>query len=159
MAAIKLLAGGVSAWSSALSFTAGAFNSLADGHFVLLTALIDNSSNLDLMCEIEGEAVVGGTTVARSHMAVFLLPERSDGTTYGDDTATGANPPNSSYWAATLGARVGVTTGNTARMITPRPFLLTRGVHKIGIQNKLTVALNATPAAAFKIRTTNLQTI
>lgn len=157
MSTTKLIAGGVSAWSSALSFAAGAFNSLADGSFVLLTTTIDNSSNLDLMCELEGEVVVGGTTVARSCMPVFLLPERSDGTRYGDNTASGSNPPNSSYWAATLGVAVGITNGNTAYMITPRPFLLTRGIHKIGIQSKMTVALHATASAAFKIRTTNIQ--
>lgn len=155
MAAIKLVAGGVSSWTS-ISLTAADFNSLADGSFVLLTGTIDNSTNLDLMAEISGTVVVGGTTVARSCMPLFLLPQNQDGSTYGDGTATGTSAPNSSYWVSTLGARVGVTSGNASVMITPRPFLLTRGVHKLGVQSKLTVALHATASAAFYIRTTNL---
>lgn len=155
MATIKLVAGGV-AWTS-VSLTAADFNSLADGSFALLTGTIDNSTALDMWCEAELAVVVGGTTVARSHMPLFLLPEQSDGSTYGDGTASGSTPPNMSYWASTLGAKVGVTNGNTAKMITPRPFLLTRGIHKIGVQNKLTVALHGTASAVLKIRTTNLQ--
>lgn len=155
MATIKLIAGGV-AWTS-VTLTAGDFNSLADGSFALSSGTIDNATNLDMWCEAELAVVVGGTTVARSHMPLFLMPEQSDGTTYGDGTASGSNAPNTTYWASTLGAKVGVTSGSTLKMITPRPFLLTRGVHKIGVQNKLTVALNGTASAVLKIRTTNLQ--
>lgn len=158
MAAIKLLAGGVSAWTP-ISLTASDFNSLADGSFALLTGTIDNGTNLDLMAEIAAEVTVGGTTVARSCMPLFLLPQHQDGTTYGDGTATGSSPPNSAYWCGTLGARVGVTSGNVCRMVTPRPFLLTRGVHKLGVQNKLTVALHSTASAAFWLRTTALQSV
>lgn len=152
---LKLEAGGVSSWTS-ISLTAADFNSLADGSFVLLDGTIDNSTELDLLAEIAGTVTVGGTTVARSCMPVFLLPEHQDGSTYGDGTTDGTSAPNSSYWASTLGARVGITSGNVCKMVTPRPFLLTRGIHKIGIQNKLTVALHSTASAAFYIRTTNL---
>ena len=71
MATVKLVAGGVSSWTS-ISLTAADFNSLADGSFVLLDGTIDNSSNLDLLAEIAGTVTVGGTTVARSIMPVFL---------------------------------------------------------------------------------------
>lgn len=152
---LKLTAGGVSSWTS-ISLTAGDFNSLADGSFVLLDGTIDNGTNLDLMAEIAGTVTVGGTTVARSRMPLFLLPEHQDTSTYGDGTTDGTNAPNSAYWCATLGARVGITSGNVCKMVTPRPFLLTRGIHKIGVQNKLTVALHSTASAAFYIRTTNL---
>lgn len=155
MASVELTAGGVSSWTS-ISLTASDFNSLADGSFVLLTGTIDNSSNLDLWAEIAGTVTVGGTTVARSIMPLFLLPEHQDASTYGDGTTNGTSAPNSTYWCGTLGARVGITSGNVCKMVTPRPFLLTRGVHKIGVQNKLTVALHSTASAAFYIRTTNL---
>lgn len=156
---IRLKAGllNAGAWNP-LSYTANAFNSLADGAFVRFTDVIDNDTNGDLMAEVEWSGIVGGTTVARSLLRLFLLPKRSD-SRYGDNTGSGATPPNTSFWVSSLPIATGITSTNTAYSITPRPFLIPRGSWMLGVQSGLTVALSAAPSVAAAIRTTNLQSV
>jgi hypothetical protein len=157
---IKLQVGAYNAgaWFQ-LSAATNAFNSLADGSFVRFTDTISNATALDLMCDMEASGVVGGTTVARSMWSVFVLPQRSDVTRYGDNTGSGASPPHTAYWVASIGVATGIASGAPAYGVTSRPFLLPRGVYMLGVQSRLTVALHAAPLPDFRIRTTGLQSV
>lgn len=156
MATIKLLAGGVSAYTDA-GFTAADFNSLANGSFVVASTGIDNTTNRDLWAEVSGQLEVGGTTTATSYLALWLLPRNRDGSTYGDATPNGSNLPGSHMWVANAGVRIGITSGN-AVFFTFRPVLLPRGFFKWGISNHTGAALDSTAAATVEFWTTNLET-
>lgn len=155
MATIKLLAGGVSAFTSA-GFTATDFNSLANGSFVVGSSNIDNSANLDLWAEVSGQMEVGGTTTSTSYFALWLLPRNRDGSTIGDGTPNGSNLPGSHMWVANAGVRIGITSGNAVFFTFPR-VLLPRGVFRWGISNHTGAALDSTAAATVEFSTTNLQ--
>lgn len=157
MSTIKLVAGGVSSYTSA-GFTASDFDSLANGSFVVASSGIDNTTNLDLWAEVSGEMQVGGTTTSTSYLGLWLLPRNRDGSTYGDGTPNGANLPGSHYWVANAGVRIGITAGNAVYFTFPR-VLLPRGFWKWGISNHTGAALDSTAAASVEFWTTNLQSV
>lgn len=150
----KFVAGGVSAYSSC-GFTASDFNSLANGSFVLASSTTDNGTNLDLLAEVSFIATVGGTTTAGAYLALWIMPQNRDGSTYGDTIGNGSTLPAATYFAGSAGVKVGVTSGNTIVGTFPR-ILLPRGVFKFGISNHVGVAFNATASVTAEFRTTNL---
>jgi hypothetical protein len=149
----KLIAGGVSAYTTC-GFTSSDFNSLANGSFVISDSVLVNGSNLDLLAEVSFIVTVGGTTTAGAYLALWVMPENRDGTTYGDTIADGSVLPAATYFAGACGVKVGVTSGNTIVGTFPR-LLLPRDDFKLGLSNHVGVALNATPALTCEYRTTN----
>lgn len=149
----KLVAGGVSAYTTC-GFTATDFNSLANGSFVIGDSVIANGTNLDLIGEVSFIATVGGTTTAGGYFSLWGMVENRDGSTYGDAITDGATLPSSSYLLATVGIKVGITSGNTIVGTFPR-FLMPRDDFKFGLSNHSGVALNATASVTCEYRTFN----
>lgn len=151
---IKLNAGAQSAFAT-LGITAGNWNSLANGSFVLMDNAVDNATNLDLFVTISGQVTVGGTTTASSFLSLYAMPLNQDAATYGDGTASGSAVPGASYWVFNAFPKVGITSGSAIFFTFP-PFQMDRIGYKFGIANNLGVAFNATAAAACQYRTSNL---
>jgi hypothetical protein len=142
-----------STWTSA-GFTASDFNSRADGSVVVATSALDNDSGLDLEAEVSFSIEIGGTMSAASRFDLFILPLNRDGTTYGDNQATGTTPPASSYWVASAGVKVGATTGTAMVGTFPR-VPLPAADFKFAIVNRTGAALDSTAAAVVEYRTVN----
>lgn len=142
------------AWSAA-AFTAGDLNSLASGGGALSTTVIANGTNLDLYADASFVITVGGTTVAGSYFALYLLPLNQDGSTYGDGYASSTTVlPVATYQAGSALVKVGVTSGNTVTG-TFRGIILPPGSFKFAFGNLLTVALSATAALTLSYRSYN----
>lgn len=140
---------------SASAFTAGDLNSLASGGGALSTTVIANGSNLDLYCDVSFIVTVGGTTVAGSYFALYLLPLNQDGSTYGDGYASSTSVlPVGNYQVGGCQVKVGVTSGNTVTG-TFRGIILPPGSFKFAFGNQLTVALSSTAALTLQYRTYN----
>lgn len=153
---IRPVAGAVANYTSC-GFTAANFNSLANGSWVLMptTAAIDNTVNLDDYMDVSFSLVVGGTTTTGSFFSLYLLPLNQDNTTYGDGSFTGSGVAGASYWMTNAFTQAGITSGN-ALVGTFPTIWLPRKKFILGIQNNLSVALNAAAAAAVQYNTTNI---
>lgn len=126
-------------WTSA--FTGSTLNSLASGN-ALLGLQIDNSSALDLFCDVT-VLLASLTPAAPNYVGLYLYPLLSDGSTYGDGRfgTAAAGPPPGNYWVANMGTRVGtaaVASGGTTRIVMPP------GSFKFVLYNGMGVAFNAT---------------
>lgn len=149
---------GTSTQSGFSSSDITAFNSLATGSCVIASTAISNSANLDLLGEISISLVINASTAATtaSYVAVYLLPLNQDGTTYGDNIATGgasAVLPGQSYWKKNISIRSNLAAAGTA-VGTSEPFALPRGDFKLAIAQQIGAALNAAAAAVISLRTT-----
>lgn len=140
---------------TAVSFTAGDFNSLASGGGGLSTTAIANGTALDLYADVSFVVTVGGTTTASSYMALYLLPLNQDGTTYGSGYAssTSTQPP-ATYLVGSCMVASGVASGSTVVGMF-RGIVLPPGSFKFAVGNVLGVALSATAALTLSMRTYN----
>ena len=110
MATEKWIAGTVGlTWANA--FSTGTLNSIAAGNAILSDLQLDNSSNLDMFCDVE-VVLAALTTGAPNYIGVYLYPLNSDGSTYGDGrfTSSAAGPPPSQYAVGTIGVPIVTTT-------------------------------------------------
>lgn len=131
---------------STAGFTASNFNSLANGSCVVAASAIANGTALDLFADVSFVLTVGGTTLSTSYLTLYILPLNRDGTTFGDNAATGSTPPVGSYIAASLAVPAGVASGSTI-VGTFRNIVLPPRNFKFALANNLGVALNAAAAA------------
>jgi hypothetical protein len=138
-------------------FTATDFNSLGNGFIAIMPTAnaIDNTVNLDDYMDVSFSLVTGGSTVAASFFALYLMPLNQDGSTYGDSMTTGGTLPASSYWQTNSGVRSGIASGVALVGSFPTVWL-PRKRFILGIANNLGVALNSAAAAVVQYNTTNL---
>lgn len=92
-------------------FSTATLNSIVNGNAILSDLQIDNSTNLDMFCDVSG-AFGAITTVAPSYVGIYLYPLNKDGTTYGDGRfgTSAAGPPISSYFVGSIQVPVLTTT-------------------------------------------------
>ncbi len=108
MAVEKWIAGaGVGlTWTAAV--TSSVLNSIANGNAILSDVQIDNSSALDMFCDIS--MVFGSITwAAPNYVGVFLYPFSDDASHYGDGRfgSSAAGPPSPTYWVGNILCPVG----------------------------------------------------
>lgn len=138
---------------TAVSFTAGDLNSLANGGCAVSTAAITNSTALDIYADVSAIVTVGGTTTGTSILSLYVLPLQQDGTTYGDGAASSSSvQPVATYLAAASLVKSGVASGSTVSAMW-RQIVLPPGDFVFALGNSLGVALNATAALTMKLRT------
>ncbi len=100
MAVEKWIAGTTgSGLTFASAFTGTTLNSLGSGNALLSDVNIDNSSNLDMFCDLSLH-LASAAFVAPNYVGVFLYPLDDDGSTYGDGRfgSAAAGPPPTRYW-------------------------------------------------------------
>ncbi len=87
-------------WAAALSYAAAfgtEINSLAAGDTAIGSVIIDNTTTLATDGYISF-SLSATTTAGSSYLTFYLLPLNEDGTTYGDNTATGTATPDAQYF-------------------------------------------------------------
>lgn len=149
MATEKLVAGAV-AWTSCFGTEV---NSIINGNAILSSVALDNSSNLDVFCDIS--ISLGSITTAAGipFLGFFLYPLNQDSTSYGDGRfgSSAAGPPPSSYFICSVmlpPSNTGVQTGMA------RGILLPDGAFKFVMYSSAGVTLAAS-ANTIKYRTYN----
>lgn len=103
MATEKWIAGsGVGlTWTDA--FSTATLNSIASGNAILSDLQIDNSTALDMFCDLS-IALASAIYVAPNFIGVYLYPLNKDGTTYGDGRfgSSAAGPPAPNYYVGNI---------------------------------------------------------
>jgi hypothetical protein len=88
-------------WTAAV--TASTLNSITNGNAILSDLQIDNSTSLDMFCDLS--MVMGSIAWASpNYIGVYLYPLNSDGSTYGDGRfgTSAAGPPVPQYWVGNI---------------------------------------------------------
>lgn len=99
-------------------FSTATLNSIASGNAILSDLQIDNSSALDVFCDVS-IALASAAFVAPNYIGLYLYPLNKDASTYGDGRfgSSAAGPPGSTYWignisiVATTAVQEGTLTG------------------------------------------------
>jgi hypothetical protein len=138
------------AYASAGFTTAANFNSLANGSCVVAPTALTNSTNLYVFGDVSFVVTVGGTTLATSYFDLYILPLNQDGSTYGDNTATGTTAPSLGYRVSSVNVMSGITTGNTV-VGTFRSIVIPPQNFKFAIVNNLGIALSSTASATIDV--------
>jgi hypothetical protein len=145
-------------WTSA--FTASTINSIVDGNAILSDLALDNSSALDMFCDV---SFVGGsvTTTGTPFLGLYLYPLNQDGSTYGDGRfgSSAAGPPPANYLVGQLGLPVGTQAieGMFTLPGSRSPIIIPPGQFKFVLYNKAGVTLAGSGANTIKYRTYNRQ--
>lgn len=150
---IKWVAGATAGWASAFSTE---INSIVSGNAILSSIVIDNSSNLDMFCDVSFS--LGSITPSGSpYVSLYLYPLNQDGTTYGDGRfgSSAAGPPPQNYYAgfAGLPTATGVQTG-VFYIPGKNPLIIPPGSFKFVLYNASGVTL-AGASNTIKYRTYN----
>lgn len=122
MATEKWIAGsGVGlTWTAAV--TASTLDSIANGNAILSNTQIDNSSALDIFCDLS-MAFGSITWAAPNFVGIYLYPLNADGSTYGDGRfgTAAAGPPAATYWVGNISCPTGAAAaeGTLSRIILP----------------------------------------
>lgn len=136
-------------------FSTATLNSIANGNAILSDLQIDNSSALDVFCDVSG--VFGSITVAApAYIGIFFYPLNKDGSTYGDGRfgSSAAGPPPSNYFVGSFG----MGTGAGAFEGTVRGVVLPPGKGKFVLYNQAGNAL-ASSGNTLQYRTYNRQVV
>jgi len=128
-----------------VGFTLTDFNSLANGSCVIAGTTQTNGTSLDLEALISFQFTMGGTTTTGAAIDIYLLPLNRDGSTFGDNTASGSTLPVGLLWDS-VPVKVGITSGNVIYG-TSRVRRLPFRDFRWGIGNLTGAAFNATSAA------------
>jgi hypothetical protein len=138
MATEKWIAGsGVGlTWTDA--FSTATLNSIASGNAILSDLQIDNSSALDMFCDVSF-ALGSAVFPVNSFLGLFLYPLNKDGSTYGDGRfgSSAAGPPFSNYQVGYAGL-VGATQAQEGMFTYPgmrTPIVMPPGKFKFVIYN------------------------
>lgn len=110
MATQKYIAGTVGlTWTTAGFSTE--LNSLANGNAVLAASALDNSTNLDYLCDVSISLGSISTGAGAPYIGLYIYPLNQDGTTYGDGRfgTAAAGPPAGSYFAGVFPLKVSAT--------------------------------------------------
>jgi hypothetical protein len=90
-------------WNAITSYSAAfgtEINSLAAGSTAISTVVISNTTNLNTDGWISW-SISGTATAGTSYLTFYLLPLNEDGTTYGDNIASGTATPDAQYSVGT----------------------------------------------------------
>lgn len=137
-------------WTAAV--VASVLDSLANGNAILSGTQIDNSSALDMFCDLS--MTFGSITwAAPNYVGVFLYPFNSDGSTYGDGRfgSAAAGPPGPQYWVGNIIC----PTGAAAAEGTIRGIILPPGAFKFVFYNQAGATLVGSGGNTAKYRTYN----
>ena len=152
MATEKWIAGTVGlTWANAYT-AASTFDSIANGNAIISDLQLDNSTNLDIYCDVS--IALGSVTVAApNYVGLYLYPLNADGTTYGDGrfSSSAAGPPANPYWVGNFV----VPTGANANEGTVRGIIMPPGKFKFLIYNQLGVTMGGSGGNTIKYRTYN----
>lgn len=122
------------------AFSTATLNSIANGNAILSDLQIDNSSALDIFCDV---SFAGGsiTTVSPAYIGIFLYPLLSDGATYGDGRfgTSAAGPPPGNYAVGQMAFPVGTQALSGA----VRGIVMPPGKFKFVLYNQAGAALAA----------------
>lgn len=152
MATEKWIAGsGVGlTWTAAV--TASTLDSIVNGNAILSNTQIDNSSALDVFCDLS-MAFGSITWAAPNYVGVYLYPLNADGSTYGDGrfgtSATGVPP--SGYFVGAIGCPVGAAVAEG----TIRGIILPPGAFKFVFYNQSGATWVGSGGNSAKYRTYN----
>jgi hypothetical protein len=139
MAVEKWIGGTVGlTWTNA--YTLGStFDSIASGNAIISDLQLDNSTNLDVYCDVS-IAIASVAVVAPNYVGLYLYPLNADGTTYGDGrfSSSAAGPPASSYWVGNFI----VPAVTAASEGTVRGIIMPPGKFKFVIYNQLGVSMS-----------------
>lgn len=137
-------------WTAAI--TAATLDSIANGNAILSGTQIDNSSALDMFCDVS--MVFGSITwAAPNYVGVFMYPLNSDGSTYGDGRfgSSAAGPPGAQYWVGNIICPTGAAAAEGSILRIP----LIPGAFKFVFYNQSGAALAGSGANSAKYRTYN----
>jgi hypothetical protein len=105
MATEKWIAGsGVGlSWTTACG-TEITTTAITNGNAILSSVQIDNSSPLDIFCDVSYLAGGTITSLAPNYLGLYLYPLGQDGSTYGDGRfgSAAAGPPPGNYWVGNI---------------------------------------------------------
>lgn len=138
-------------WTTAI--TASVLNSIASGNAILSDIDIDNSSALDVYCDVSG-AFGSLTSTGFPYIGVYIYPLNQDGSTFGDGrfASSAAGPPPSSYW----GGNINIPVATAAFEGTVRGLVIPPGHFKFVFYNFAGAALVGSGGNTIKYRTYNL---
>src|SRR6516165_2057054 len=153
MATEKWIAGSGQGLTYGNAFTGSTLNSIASGNAILSDLQIDNSSALDIFCDVSIQ-LASAAFVAPNYIGIYLYPLNGDNTTYGDGRfgSSAAGPPAASYWVG----NIIIPTGTAANEGTVRGIIMPPGKFKFLVYNQTGVAFNASGNTAL-YRTYNRQ--
>lgn len=150
MATEKWIAGsGVGLTWTSLDTTT--LNSIASGNAIQSATQIDNTTALDMFCDVE-VVLASLAAVAPSFVGVFFHPLNSDGTTYGDGrfASSAAGPPAQGYWVG----NINMVAATQAQQGTLRGIILPPAKGKFVLYNQMGIAF-ASSGNTLKYRTYN----
>lgn len=139
MGTIKYVAGTVGL-TYANAYTGSTLNSIAAGNAILSDLQLDNSTNLDLLCDVSIH-LASAAFVAPNFIGVFLYPLNQDATTYGDGQfgSSASGPPPSAYWVG----NIPLVAATQAQNGTLRRINMPPGKFKLVLWNEGGIALAA----------------
>jgi hypothetical protein len=131
-------------WTDA--FSTATLNSIANGNAILSDLQIDNSTALDMFCDVSF-ALGSAAFVAPNFLGLYLYPLNKDGSTYGDGRfgSSAAGPPPGNYLVGTAGL-VAATQAQEGFFSLPgmrAPIIIPPGKFKFVLYNQGGVALAA----------------
>lgn len=152
MATEKWIAGSGVGLTWTAAFTASTLNSIVNGNAILSDLQIDNSTALDIFCDV-GIQFGSITAAAPNFIGVYLYPLNQDASTYGDGRfgTSAAGPPPSGY---SVGA-IGFPTGAAAFEGVIRGIVLPAGKFKFVVYNQAGATLAGAGGNQLYYRTYN----
>lgn len=122
MATEKWVAGTVGlTWTSAGFSTE--VNSLVNSNSCIAASQLDNSTNLDMFCDLSISLGSITTGAGAPFIGMYLYPLNQDGTTYGDaNIPAAAATPASMYWVGNIqtpAGHAGAITGTIRNIVMP----------------------------------------
>lgn len=128
------------AWTDVVA--AASLSALANNSSVF-SAGIDNTTTDAEWAEVSFISTAAGIAVtAGGHLAIYVLPQLHDGSTYPTNNTSGTALPSIAYCKGVIGVQNG-TVVPTGSVVVPIPG----NVIKIGMVNRLGIALNTSTTA------------
>ena len=138
MAIEKWVAGTVGlTWTDCIS--TATLNSIASGNAILSDLQLDNSTNLDMFCDVS-IALAAITTVAPNYVGIYLYLLNKDVATYGDGrfVVSAVGPPANPYWVGNIVVPVATSAVSEGSL---RGIIMPPGKFKFVFYNQLGVAM------------------
>lgn len=152
MATEKWIAGSGQGLTWGNAITASTLNSIVNGNAILSDVAIDNSSALDMFCDLS--MVFGSITwAAPNYIGVYMYPYSDDASHYGDGRfgSSAAGPPAPQYWVGHIICPTGAAAAYGQLLRIP----LLPGQFKFVFYNQAGATLAGSGANTAKYRTYN----
>lgn len=152
MAVEKWIAGSGQGLTWGACITASTLNSIVNGNAILSDSQIDNSSALDVFCDV-GIQFGSITAASPNYIGLYFYPLNQDASTYGDSRfgSSAAGPPPSQYYVGSFG----FPTGAAAITGVVRGIVLPPGKGKFVFYNQAGATLAGAGGNAAYYRTYN----